>query len=66
MKYVKTIHNGIELVAIIEYLGELFPLNEASLLSRIRVGETGGRRMRVERKALKFLRAHDRYVPPKK
>lgn len=66
MKYIKTFHNGIEVVAVFEYLGEMYPLNEASILSRIRVMEAKGGRAKVERKGLKFLRAHDKYVPPKK
>lgn len=66
IKYIKTLHNGIEVVAIFQYLGENYPLNEQSLLNRIAKGEEAGRRMNVERKGLKFLRAHDKYVPPKK
>lgn len=66
IKYIKTLHNGIEVVAIFRYLGENYPLNEESLLNRISKMKLAGADVRQENKGLKFLRAHEKYVPPKK
>lgn len=65
-KYVKTIYDGTEVRVVFREGLDTHALNESSLLIRIRNGENAGMNMNVEKKGLKFLRVHDKYVPPKK
>ncbi len=77
IKYIRTYFNGKEVV--VEFENEFlflshtptganrrFFMNEKNLLIRIKNGEDSGVKVNVEKKALKFLRAHDNYEPPKK
>lgn len=65
-KYVRTFYNGNEVVVEFRDFTGRHVLAEKTLLTRIRNGENAGICMRQERKGLKFLRAHDKYVPPRK
>lgn len=65
VKYIRTYHNGLFVVAELQEGDHKFVMNEKNLLIRIRNGEAAGIRMNVEKKALKFIRAHAKYDPSK-
>lgn len=65
-KYLRTFYNGHEVVAQFDDGGHTFVMNETYLRIRIRNLENLNCRTNAERKGLAFIRAHEKYVPPKK
>lgn len=66
MKYKRVFFNGHEVVAeLINWVERSILFTEKSLLERIANLEAQGFKTSVERKALAFIRVHDKYKPPK-